>query len=88
MCKTKKEVYNQWRHQDGTELITLGSSINPNVHFIKTDAVLGSTAILVHGSSGQIQYAIQPDLLAGQNTEGQQIYFSGGSFPVDQVPMV
>ena len=70
--------------QEGTELITLGSAINPNVHFIKTDAVLGSTAILVQGSSGQIQYAIQPDLLAGQSADGQQIYFSGGSFPVDQ----
>ena len=68
--------------QEGTELITL----NPNVHFIKTDAVLGSTAqlstIIVQGNSGQIQYAIQPDL-AGQNMEGQPIYFTGNSYPVD-----
>ena len=81
-------------HQDGPELITLGSPINPNIHFIKTDAVLGSAAIILHnqGPSGsgqqQIQYTLQQDLMGGQSSEGQTnhgaIYFSGSPYAIDQ----
>jgi hypothetical protein len=80
--------------QDGTELITLGTQLNPNVHFIKTDAVLGSAAIILHsqgtGSSGQqqIQYTLQPDMLVGTSSEGQPtpgaIYFTGNPYAIDQ----
>jgi hypothetical protein len=51
---------------DGTDLINLAGSLNSSVQFIKTDAVLGSTAILLQPGSGHIQYAMQPDLLGGQ----------------------
>ena len=81
-------------HQDGPELITLGSPINPNIHFIKTDAVLGSAAIILHnqGPSGsaqqQIQYTLQQDLMGGQSSDGQTnhgaIYFSGTPYAIDQ----
>jgi len=81
-------------HQGGPELLTLSSPINPNIQFIKTDAVLGSTAIILHnqGQNGsgqqQIQYTLQQDLMGEQNSEGQTsqgaIYFSGTPYAIDQ----